>query len=478
MLDKDLIIVIGAVAGTIAAILTTVERLINLRDRFISQPDEEPDQLHVQKPAEPAPNRWAILRKLGPAPTYLLFNEILVVAAVGGVLNYLGLLVGHRLESILYLDMVGTAFAAFLLGPWWGASLALITNSLVNWLLYPDPGSDLVIFPWSLVNMTGGFLWGWMGRSRQFRLYLQSGHASIISHIWFLLTFGALAACVMSVPGMFVERAVGQSPRIELNPDLIAFLGIAADQWENTVRGYLEMVAGSTVTGQFGVAFLDWVQTCIRYIPDKTVSVAIALIVLKRGFPLFEQELIHGTAAVPRPQDNRLGPLVLGLLYAPSFSILTFDYSYLSQRFWPLWAAPWVIIAGGYILLRMYGDPDDRNHQARNDRANRYQAVLDPLRSQPVFHFSQRLTVAMLIASTLFAICMPIMLAEYSTIAFNFFCVVYGSLLGLHLTRVVVSQNLSLVLSSRGSAGRFEEEEDDGASSRAIRLSRRRAAKR
>jgi uncharacterized integral membrane protein len=474
VLDKDIIIITGAVAGTIAAILTTIERILNLRERFSSQSetDSEPEPEESTTPSD----RWTFLHKLGPAPTYLVFNEILVIAAAGALLNYLGLLVGHRLESILFLDMVGTAFAAFLLGPWWGASLALITNSLVNWLLYPIPGSDLAVFPWSLVNMTGGFLWGLMGRSRQFRFYLQSGHSSIVSHIWFLLTFGVLAACVMSIPGMFVERAVPQSPRIELNPWLMTFLGIVIDQWQATLSVSLELMAGPTAADRIGVAFLEWLQTCIRYIPDKTVSVAIALIVLKRGFPLFEQELIHGTDTGSPPRDNRLAPLVLGLLYAPSFAILMFEHTFVSQRFWPLWTAPWLLITAGYILLRIYGEPDDAIRETRTDRANRYHAALAPIRSQPVFHFCQRLTVAILIAGTLFAMFMPVILANYSAVAFNFFCVVYGSLLALHLTRVIVSQNLSLVLSASGSAGSSGEEERGHGSARTIRLSKRRAA--
>ena len=478
MLDKDTLTIMGAVAGTVAAVLTTFERIMNLRDRFSSADEEEPESTPPESSAPASSSRWRFLQKLGPAPTYLLFNEILVIAAVGTVLNYLGLLVGHRLESILFLDMVGTAFVAFLLGPWWGASVALITNSLVNWLLYPDPGADLLIFPWSLVNMTGGFLWGWMGRSRQFSLYLKTGHASIISHIWFLVTFGVLAACVMSVPGMFVERVVRQSPQIELNDNLITFLGIAADQWQQMLSGYLELLAGPAVAHGFGVAFLDWIETCIRYIPDKTVSVAIALIVLKRGFPLFEQELVHGPTAGTPPRDNRLAPLVLALLYAPSFGILIFEHSYIGQHFWPLWAAPWIVIAAGYFLLQLYGDPDEAVHEARKERMDRYQAVLAPIRSQPVFHFSQRLTVAMLIASTIFAMFMPVMLADFSAIAFNFFCVVYGSLLVLHLTRVIVSQNLSLVLSSPNTWGRSHEEGNEDTPSRAVRLVKRRAAKR
>ena len=479
MLDKDTILITGAIAGTIAAILTTIERILNFRERFAVPDDEDADPVVSADSPPPAASYWAFFHKLGPAPTYLVFNELLVIAAVGGVLNYLGLLVGHRLESILFLDMIGTAFVAFLLGPWWGACVALLTNSLVNWLLYPDPGSDLVIFPWSLVNMTGGFVWGLMARSRQFRLYLQTGHTSIVSHIWFLLTFGVLAACLMGIPGMFVERAVHQSPRFELNAGLITFLGVAADRWQTTLSSYLELIVGAPLTDGVGVAILEWIETCIRYIPDKTVSVAIALIVLKRGFPLFEQELIHGTVDNPRPGDNRLAPLVLGLLYAPSFAILMFDHSFVGQRFWPLWAAPWVVIAVGYLLLRIFGHPDDENREARMDRAHRYQAVLAPIRSQPVFHFSQRLTVAMLIASTVFALFMPIMLSDYSTIAFNFFCVVYGSLLALHLTRVIVSQNLSVPHSLSSSVHSLSEErEDEEASSRTVRVASRRAAKR
>lgn len=478
MLDKDTIVITGAVAGTIAAILTTIERILNLRERFTVQETEETERPQSSDPAAHSSDRWAFLKKLGPAPTYLVFNEILVIAAVGGVLNYLGLLVGHRLESILFLDMIGTAFAAFLLGPWWGASVALLTNSLVNWLLYPGSESDLAIFPWSLVNMTGGFLWGWMGRSRHFSQYLRTGHASIISHIWFLLTFGFFAACVMSVPGMFIERVVHQSPRIELHPVLITFLGIAADQWQDRLGGYLELAVGPAVAGGFGVAFLEWIETCIRYIPDKTVSVAIALIVLKRGFPLFEQELIHGLPGGLPPRDNRLAPLLLGLLYAPSFGTLIFEPSYASNRYWPLWAAPWIVIAGGYLLLRIYGDPDDAIVETRSVRAERYQSVLTPIRSQPVFHFSQRLTVAMLTASAIFALFMPIMLADFSTIAFNFFCVVYGSLLALHLTRVIVSQNLSSVLAPPQSEGIPDEKVTPFNGPRGIRHAKRRAANR
>jgi energy-coupling factor transport system substrate-specific component len=87
--------------------------------------------------------------------SYLLLYETSVIVAAGLLLNYIGLTLSRHLESILFLDMTGTALVAFLLGPWWGAIVALLSNSVVNWLLYPETGGDVVIFPWSLVNIAG-----------------------------------------------------------------------------------------------------------------------------------------------------------------------------------------------------------------------------------------------------------------------------------------------------------------------------------
>ena len=67
--------------------------------------------------------------------------------AAGLLLNYVGLTLSRHLESILFLDMTGTALVSFLLGPWWGSIVALLSNSVVNWLLFPDPGADVAIFP-------------------------------------------------------------------------------------------------------------------------------------------------------------------------------------------------------------------------------------------------------------------------------------------------------------------------------------------
>ena len=57
--------------------------------------------------------------------SYLLMYETGGVVAAGLMLNYAGLMLSRHLDSILFLDMTGTALVAFLLGPWWGAIVAL-----------------------------------------------------------------------------------------------------------------------------------------------------------------------------------------------------------------------------------------------------------------------------------------------------------------------------------------------------------------
>lgn len=63
--------------------------------------------------------------------------------------------------------------------------------------------------------------------------------------------------------------------------------------------------------------------------------------------------------------------------------------------------------------------------------------------------FGQRLTMATLGMTMIFALCLPILLMDFHQVAFDFFCVVYGFLLAVYLVRVSISQNLSVARSSR-----------------------------
>src|SRR6476660_2429016 len=443
---KDMLMLGGTVIGFIAALLTLMEKLLDVKTRLTSLTSKKerksPSTTERQAP-DPPPSVDFFSKKPFRGVSYLLLYETGVIVSAGLLLNYVGLTLSRHLESILYLDMTGTALVAFLLGPWWGAIVGLLSNSVINWLLFPQSVADVMIFPWSLVSMTGAVYWGWMARQNGFQKYLRTGKSSALSHAWFLYIFGVVGAAVMSVPGTFIQAALDEHSTFALNPDVAETLHARVLQWEQMVHLYLESLFGLTWGEHVGWWVVNWFQTWIRYVPDKTMSAAIALVVLKYGYPLFERELIHGGPDGERPQDERVLPLVLALLYAPSFATLVFCDMSGAAAYWPLWAMPWVVILPGYFYLRYWGTSTSLLNDARLQRAERYARALKPIGKEASYEFCRRLTFMTLIASLLFALCLPIILMDFYRVTFKFFCVVYGFLLVVHLVRIAIAQNIS-----------------------------------
>jgi hypothetical protein len=442
-LGKELLMLGGTIAGFVAAMLTVMEKLLDIQNRLKSRKERKTPSPSERASAESSPAIDFFSSKPLRGASYLLMYETSVIVAAGLLLNYVGLTLSRHLESILFLDMTGTALVAFLLGPWWGAMAALLSNSVVNWLLFPESGGDVVIFPWSLVSMTGAFYWGWMARQAGFQKYLRTGKSSALSHAWFLYIFGVGGAVVMSLPGTFVQAALHEHSVFSLNPDVADTLNARVLQWEQMAHHYLESIFGLTWADSVGWWVVNWFQNWIRYVPDKTMSAAIALVVLKYGYPLFERELIHGGPEGERPQDERVLPLVLGLVYAPSFATLISSETYGGTNYWALWAMPWALILGGYVYLRYWGPTAAALNEARLQRAERYARALKPIGKEASYEFCRRLTFVTLIASLLFALCLPILLMDFYRVTFKFFCVVYGFLLVVHLIRIAIAQNIS-----------------------------------
>ena len=443
-MGKEMLMLGGTLIGFIAALLTVMEKLMDIQHRLTTKKERKPSVSHERQTQEPLATIDFFSTKPLRGTSYLLMYETGVIIAAGLMLNYVGLMLSRHLDSILFLDMTGTALVAFLLGPWWGAIVALLSNSVVNWLLFPESGADVVIFPWSLVSMTGALYWGWMAREAGFQKYLRTGKSTVLSHAWFLSIFGAGGAVVMSLPGTFVQAALNEHATFALNPAVAETLHARVLQWEQMVHQYLESVFGLTWGEHVGWWVVNWFQNCVRYVPDKTMSAAVALVVLKYGYPLFERELIHGGPDGERPQDEQLLPLVLGLLYAPSFATLVSSETYGGGAFWPIWTLPWVGILGGYVYLRYWGAPASTLNEARLQRAERYARALKPIGKEASYEFCRRLTFMTLIASLLFALCLPIILMDFYRVTFKFFCVVYGFLLVVHLVRIAIAQNISV----------------------------------
>ncbi len=266
-MGKEMLMLGGTLIGFIAALLTVMEKLMDIQHRLTTKKERKPSISHERQTQESLANIDFFSTKPLRGTSYLLMYETGVIVAAGLMLNYVGLMLSRHLDSILFLDMTGTALVAFLLGPWWGAIVALLSNSVVNWLLFPESGADVVIFPWSLVSMTGALYWGWMAREAGFQKYLRTGKSTVLSHAWFLSIFGAGGAVVMSLPGTFVQAALNEHATFALNPAVAETLHARVLQWEQMVHQYLESVFGLTWGEHVGWWVVNWFQNCVRYVP-------------------------------------------------------------------------------------------------------------------------------------------------------------------------------------------------------------------
>jgi energy-coupling factor transport system substrate-specific component len=87
----------------------------------------------------------------GDLPSTLIVALVPTCAA----LNIVGGYIANALRLPIYLDMIGTAISAIVLGPWWGALVGVIGNCGQALIIGP------VSIPFALVNVAGALLWGY-----------------------------------------------------------------------------------------------------------------------------------------------------------------------------------------------------------------------------------------------------------------------------------------------------------------------------
>lgn len=94
---------------------------------------------------------------------------VVALVPVAAALNIVGGQINTVLKLPTFLDMIGTAVVAIVLGPWWGALVGAITNIVSSFISGP------IGLPFAVVNVAGALVWGYgvrnlmMGRS--FPLY-------------------------------------------------------------------------------------------------------------------------------------------------------------------------------------------------------------------------------------------------------------------------------------------------------------------
>lgn len=182
------------------------------------------------------------------------------------ILNFAGDITGRALGVPVYLDMIGTAVAALVLGPWWGVGIALLSN-LATLPIAQGHSLSLV-----LVAITGALVWGY--GVRKFNMGRDFSR-------FFLLALTAAVMCsLVAVPILMLQFGGGN--------------GHAGDQiWQRFTDAGVPLVLA---------VFFSNITTSVM---DKLLSSFIALAVFaglhsKFGIPADHLPLVGRLGAEPR----------------------------------------------------------------------------------------------------------------------------------------------------------------------------------
>lgn len=111
---------------------------------------------------------------------------VVTLVPVAAALNIVGGYINGLLHLPIFLDMIGTAVVAIVLGPWWGALVGVITNTGSAFLTGP------IGLPFALCNVVGALVWGYGVRS--------FGMGRTIPRFFILNLIVAVAVSLTAVP--------------------------------------------------------------------------------------------------------------------------------------------------------------------------------------------------------------------------------------------------------------------------------------
>jgi energy-coupling factor transport system substrate-specific component len=80
---------------------------------------------------------------------------VVALVPVAAALNIVGGYINTALHLPIFLDMIGTAVVAIVLGPWWGALVGALTNIVSSFISGP------INLPFAACNVIGALVWGY-----------------------------------------------------------------------------------------------------------------------------------------------------------------------------------------------------------------------------------------------------------------------------------------------------------------------------
>ena len=195
-------------------------------------------------PASPSPSP----SPAAVAPRPLPGRWVLVVLVCCLAANLVGRVTVDVLSLPIYLDMVGTALTAILLGPWWGALLGGLTNVLG----VSVSGTDSLLF--TPVNVAGGLLWGFGARY---------GMTRSIPRFFGLNVLVAVACSCIAVPTIVtIDHGFGGHGSDQITLSAQALL---MSVWASvTVSNLLTSVVDKLICGFVSLAVLESLAPDLR----------------------------------------------------------------------------------------------------------------------------------------------------------------------------------------------------------------------
>lgn len=142
--------------------------------------------------------------RVGAVQQYDWRVEILPALAVGILLNVIGWFVRSKLVGIVpgagevFIDMIGTAYCAIVIGPWWAATVGVVTNAISG--NFSDN-----YFPFGLVNAFGALVWGYVAIAANVRAEMTERRPTLREFVFIYLLLWIVGALVCGLTSTLVK---------------------------------------------------------------------------------------------------------------------------------------------------------------------------------------------------------------------------------------------------------------------------------
>lgn len=192
---------------------------------------------------------------------YNFYTEALPITLMGILLNIAGRQIASFYGDPIFADMIGTAYTAILLGPWWGAAAAAATT-MVNGTF------SEIYFPFGVVNVAGGLIWGYLARAADLRNTVFTRSAGRLGN-------GLFWTIVLTLVGAAATGLASTGVKLVIFPPMGRPL-VAGDVFLKT-QAYLEHVLG---TGNVPPVLTLAAGDLLRDLLDKAVVVPVAVLIV------------------------------------------------------------------------------------------------------------------------------------------------------------------------------------------------------